>query len=191
MSQQDQQKWDKKYQETPKLLQQRDPSCKLQELIKKIKLPALALDVACGAGKNAIYMAKKGLQVDALDISKVALQNLEAQKYSNIHTQLIDLDEYTPPKEQYDIIVKTNFLDRQLIPKLTTALKSKGYFYIETYMQDKINEKPPSNPEFLLQKEELKSFFGTGFRLIEYDEFENEPEELYRMKKQSIIVKKL
>ncbi|MGB5917628.1 MAG: tellurium resistance protein TehB, partial [Arcobacter sp.] len=85
----------------------------------------------------------------------------------------------------------TNFLDRKLIPKLANALKKDGILFIETYMHDKINEKPPSNPDFLLQKDELKSFFDDQFEILDYDEFENEDYELYRMKKQSIEVKKL
>ena len=54
-----------------------------------------------------------------------------------------------------------------------------------------INEKPSSNPDFLLKKDELKTFFDDAFEVLDYDEFLNEENELYRMKKQSIAIRKL
>lgn len=85
----------------------------------------------------------------------------------------------------------TNFLDRNIIPKLSNALKTDGILFIETYMEDEINEKPSSNPDFLLKKEELKTFFDDSFKLLDYEEFLNEECEIYRMKKQFIAVQKL
>ena len=66
-----------------------------------------------------------------------------------------------------------------------------GILFIETYMHDIINEKPSSNPDFLLKKDELKTFFDDAFEVLDYDEFLNEENELYRMKKQSIAIRKL
>jgi hypothetical protein len=85
----------------------------------------------------------------------------------------------------------TNFLDRNIILPLANALKKDGILFIETYMEDEENEKPNSNPDFLLKKGELKTFFDNYYKILEYDEFFNETYELYRMKIQSIIVKKL
>ena len=85
----------------------------------------------------------------------------------------------------------TNFLDRKLIPYLSKALKEDGILLIETYMDHKINEKESSNPDFLLKVGELKSFFDDSFEIVEYDEFLNGNDELYKMMKQSIVVKKL
>ncbi len=182
-------KWDKKYQNTPSLLEKREPSKKLINLLTKVK-GKKALDVASGAGRNSIYLASKGFDVEAIDISQVALNELDKKGFSNITCKLVDLDEYEVSKNTYDLIIMTNFLDRKLIPKLASALKTDGILFIETYMHDEINEKPSSNPDFLLQKGELKSFFSDEFEILDYDEFENEAYELYRMKKQSIEVKK-
>ncbi len=52
----------------------------------------------------------------------------------------------------------TNFLDRKIISSLKNALKKDGILFIETYMEDKENEKLDSNPDFLLKKGELKVF---------------------------------
>ena len=99
--------------------------------------------------------------------------------------------EYEVPENSYDFIVMTNFLDRNIIVKLSNALKNDGILFIETYMHDIINEKPSSNPDFLLKKDELKTFFDDAFEVLDYDEFLNEENELYRMKKQSIAIRKL
>lgn len=120
--------------------------------------------MASGAGRNSIYLASKGFDVEAIDISQVALNELDKKGFSNITCKLVDLDEYEVSKNTYDLIIMTNFLDRNLIPKLASALKTDGILFIETYMHDEINEKPSSNPDFLLQKGELKSFLVMNLR---------------------------
>ncbi len=189
MSQKDKLKWDKKYQETTSLLKDREPSENLKKIVEKTK-GKKALDVASGAGRNSIYLANNGFDVEALDISSVALEVLNNKGFKNISCKLVDLDEYEIPKNNYDLIVMTNFLDRNLIPKLSNALKINGVLFIETYMEDELNEKISSNPDFLLKKDELKTFFNDNFELLVYDEFLN-TEELYKMKKQFIAIRKL
>ncbi len=190
MSIKDKEKWDKKYLNTPKLLQARDPSQKMVDFIDNTKSKK-ALDVACGSGRNSIYLASKGFEVDAVDISEVALKTLTDKNIKAINAQYVDLDTYTPQENTYDLIVKCNYLQRDLIDKLKKALKVGGLLIIETYMYHENNTKPNSNPDFLLQKDELKSFFSDDFKILKYEEFDNEPYEIYRMKKQFIAVKKI
>ncbi|MBP7769740.1 MAG: methyltransferase domain-containing protein [Aliarcobacter sp.] len=189
MAQKDEIKWNKKYQEKPTLLEIKEPSFKLIKAIENIK-GKKALDIASGAGRNSIYLASKGFDVEALDISSVALEALNSKGIKNIKCKLVDLDTYEIEKNYYDLIVMTNFLDRNIILKLKEALKKEGVLFIETYTEDEINEKPTSNSGFLLKKEELLTFFDNSFEVLEYDEFLNGAEELYKMKKQSIIVRK-
>jgi len=190
VAQKDKEKWDRKYTEMEGLLERRPPS----ELVSAHAADApgsRALDLACGGGRHSLYLADRGFTVDAVDISTVALAALREQ--ANLeHINLIeaDLDTFVPEGEAYDMIVKTNFLDRGLIGRAKAALKPGGIMVVETYMADEGNEKPDSNPDFLLQKEELKSLFGEGFTVLEYKEFWNEPHEKYRMKKQAIAVRK-
>lgn len=190
MADKDKIKWNKKYKETPKLLEDREPGEKLVDILKHVN-GKKALDIACGAGKNSIYLAKKGFEVDALDISEVALKNLDDKNIQNITTKVIDLEGFIPEENSYDLIVKTNYLDREIIPHLTKALKKDGILFIETYMNHEENEKPPSNKAFLLDKGELKTFFDDKVEILDYDEFFNESYELYKMRKQAIAVKLL
>lgn len=190
MSQKDKEKWDKKYTEMSGLLEKRPPSDMLSAHFATAP-GAKALDLACGGGRHSLFLAEKGFDVDAVDISTVALRYLSDQAGTEqINIIEADLDTFTPGRDTYDLIVKTNFLDRALIARAKNALKSGGIMIVETYMADPGNEKPDSNPDFLLQKDELPSLFGDGFDVLEYREFWNEPYEKYRMKKQGIAVRK-
>jgi len=194
MSQQDQIKWDKKYTESDKLLGFREPSPLLKQFFSSVQ-GTKALDIACGTGRNTLYLAQNGFEVDALDISAVALQELtqHMQKVTDlafIHTQLVDLDSYTPPLSTYDMIIQTNFLDRRLIPLLASALTKGGLLIIETYMIDPNNEKKGSNETYLLKAGELPSYFDEHYEILFYDEFWNQGEN-YRMRKQGIVVKRV
>lgn len=189
MAQKDQLKWNKKYKETPALSEKKSVSKKLQNMITKIKGKD-ALDIACGTGRNSIYLATLNFNVIALDISEVALDVLDQKSYPNITTQHIDLDNFIPSSNSYDLIIMCNFLDRKLIPYLSNALKKDGILIIETFMKHSSNEKKESNTDYLLQKNELKSFFDSGVKILEYDEFDNDSNELFKMRKQSIIVRK-
>lgn len=185
----DKEKWNKKYEETPRLLQQRDASPKLIQALKYVK-GINALEIACGAGRNSIFLASNNFDVLALDISEVALKTLDEKDLKNIKTKVVDLEEYLFEENNYDLIVQTNYLERKIIPSLKKALKKDGVIIIETYMEHEENEKPPSNPDFLLKEGELKEIFS-DFEILEYDEFFNEKYELYKMRKQSIIAKKI
>jgi SAM-dependent methyltransferase len=189
MAQEDQIKWDKKYTDNIKLREKRVVSKKLEKYSDTVDV-GKALDVACGTGRNSIYLAQKGFSVDALDISKVAIEHLNSLDIDNIQAQEVDLDEYDVSLDSYDLILMCNFLDRALIRKLLDGLKVGGILIVETYMHHPMNTKPNLTPEFLLQKEELKSFLKEGFELVDYDEFDNDTGEMYRMRKQSIVIKR-
>lgn len=190
MSLKDKEKWNKKYSEMSGLLAQRPPS-KHVEIFWKHAPGINALDLACGSGRHTCFLAEKGFHVDAVDISAVALDALRSQVNTDkVNIIEADLDTFTPQSETYDLIVKTNFLDRALLERAKTALKPGGIMVVETYMADPANEKPDSNPDFLLRKGELLDLFNEGFDVLKYKEFWNEPHEKYRMRKQAITVRK-
>ena len=184
-------KWDKKYSENSDLLSPREPSMAVVKNYKECS-GNRALDLACGAGRNSLFLEENGFEVDAVDISKLALDTLNGRsKYNKINTILADLDEFDLGEERYDFIVKCNFLDRDLINRAKKALKIGGIMVVETYIEDEENEKKNSNPNFLLKEDELLEIFKSGFEILEYKTFWNESFEKYRMKKASIVVKRL
>ncbi len=190
MAAQDRIKWNRKFTDKPELTQPRPPSAMVAEYYRKAP-GNIALDLACGGGRHTLFLSEKGFYVDAVDISDVALQKLAGRIDPN-QVRLIeaDLDEFVPEPGRYDLIVITNYLDRDLIRRTQKALHSGGLMIVETYMQDSENEKEDANPAYLLQRGELPTLFGEDFEIMAYREFWNEAYELYRMKKAAIAVRK-
>jgi SAM-dependent methyltransferase len=133
-----------------------------------------ALDVAAGEGRNAVFLAQRGFDVEAVDISKEGLskaRNLARVKGVKIKTVLADLDHYPIEKEGYDLITDFYFLDRRLIPRIKKGLKKGGRVVFETYLTEHSNicSEGPRNPKYLLKPNELLTLFK-GFRILFYRE---------------------
>ena len=123
-----------------------------------------ALDIACGMGRNAKLLVTMGFEVDALDISEVAIESLKG--IENINAKVVDFDSYSLKENAYDLIVCTYYLERKLFPQIERALKENGIFIFETFMHDELNEKVPSNKAFLLDKGELEATFSSAYEIL-------------------------
>ncbi len=165
MAQEDKERWDEKYQNNP------IPDKPIELITKYAKLATgtKALDVACGMGRHSRYLASIGFDVDALDISSVAIETL--QDIPHIHPQEVDFDTYTFQKEHYDLIICTFFLKRELFPKITEALKEGGLFIYETFLYHPDNENAPSNRSFLLEEGELEVTFDHEYDIMHLSEY--------------------
>jgi len=123
-----------------------------------------ALDLACGLGGNAKLLAKAGLDVDAWDISPVAIKQLQQEadlQKLNINAQVHDVIEKPPATNSYEVIVVSFFLERDLCEKLMSALKPGGLLFYQTYCQDKVDQTGPQNPDYLLADNELLRLFSS------------------------------
>src|SRR3989338_9479209 len=121
------------------------------------------LDIACGEGRNAIFLAKNGYNVDAIDISDIAIERgKKTAEKDGIKTNFIqaDIENYQIPAETYDLIVNFNYLQRTLIPAIKNGLKKNGVVLFETFTLEQQAIWPPKNPEFLLKPNELLKLFG-------------------------------
>ena len=165
-----QNKWDAIYSNNDKLTEASEVLLKHRHLLPK---KGRALDLACGLGDNALVLAEQGLTVEASDISSVALAKLQQQagrKGLHITTHHCLITPATLPTEHYDIIIVSRFLDRSLSNAIMTALKSKGLLFYQTFTRDKLDKQGPSNPDYLLESNELLTLFAP-LRLIYYQEF--------------------
>ena len=134
--------------------------------------PGRALDIATGMGGNAIFLAERGFQVDAMDISEIGLLKgqIEAEKRGlSINFIQTDLDNTELPRDTYDLVINFNFLKRTLIPKLVAALKAGGTLIFETYLIDQQELGHPKNPAHLLAHNELLQLFRS-IRVLNYRE---------------------
>ena len=123
-----------------------------------------ALDLASGMGANATFLARQGLAVTALDISKVAIDKLNqyaTQQALNIKAcvQKIDLDNFT--ETAFDVIVVSRFLDRRLSNAIIDALKPNGLLFYQTFTKEKTIQTSPNNPDYLLNRNELLTLFSS------------------------------
>lgn len=168
--------WDKKY-ATGEYTSTRRPSKLLLELLPLLP-KGKALDIACGEGRNAIFLAKKGYAVDAADISGVAIERGKKRaKKNKVNVNFIqaDLEKYRIPAETYDLIVNFNYLQRDIISAIKNGLKKGGVVIFETFTLEQQTIGPPKNPDFLLKPNELLKLFE-GMHIFYYREgiFEEE-----------------
>jgi tellurite methyltransferase len=121
----------------------------------------LALDLACGLGRHALYLARLGYTVDTWDVSDVALDHLARAAHDQrlaerIRCRRVDLDAAALPVHHYDLVVDTYFLDRRLFGPIQAALKPGGYLFMETLLS---TPQKPGRPDYYLQSGELRAAF--------------------------------
>lgn len=128
------------------------------------KLPrGRALDVACGAGRNALYLAASGYEVDAVDIAPFALERARAtarERELEINWIEADLDTFVPQKSHYDLVVVARFVNRRLMPRLAGALKPGGALVFEHHFRTDLEVNGPKDPDFRLAPGELRQQFA-------------------------------
>jgi tellurite methyltransferase len=89
--------------------------------------PGVALDLACGPGRNALYLAQRGWRVTGVDSSPVAVELLRA-KNPSIDARVVDLEagEFAVPPDAFDLVLSCYYLQRSLIPLMKSALRPGG-----------------------------------------------------------------
>jgi SAM-dependent methyltransferase len=172
MSRDDQERWDRRYAGA----QGPDgPSHFLAEILSAEAWsipPGRGLDIACGMGRNALFLAARGFEVTALDISAVALAEARRRALARslaVSWQQADLEQIHLPQARYDLIVNLNYLQRSLIPQIHSALTVGGRVIFETYLIDQKEIGDPKNPEYLLAHNELLDLFR-ACRVLYYRE---------------------
>jgi tellurite methyltransferase len=159
----DKERWNKRHVEKP----MRESIEPIVEKYINLANVGKALDLACGIGRNTHYIAEKGFLVDAVDISDYALG--EVKDLATINKIETDLDTYNLEPNKYDLIVNINYLSRRLLPQIKESLKSGGVVIFETFIVAHGDFVQPSNPEYLLRKNELLHSF-IGLDTIYYEE---------------------
>jgi SAM-dependent methyltransferase len=119
-----------------------------------------ALDVACGRGRHALWLASHGYDTLAVDRNRVALDALAAEAERlrlPIQTHVHDLEtgDVSLGQELFDVVIVVRYLHRPLFPSLVSALRPGGVLVYETFTTAHTPCRKPSNPAFLLQPGEL------------------------------------
>jgi SAM-dependent methyltransferase len=113
------------------------------------------LDLAAGQGRHARFFADRGAQVLAIDRDSLALSALSG--VANVETRVLDLEtgRWPLPGERFGAIVVVNYLHRALFAHLRAALSPDGVLLYETFAMGNEAYGRPSNPDFLLCRDEL------------------------------------
>jgi SAM-dependent methyltransferase len=132
------------------------------------------LDLACGHGRHARFLAGRGLRVLGVDRDPDALATLVG--LPGVETRRADLEQGDWPLggERFDAIVVTNYLHRPQFPHLVAALAADGVLIYETFADGNQRFGKPSRPEFLLQPAELLRAFGAALQVVAFEEGEVE-----------------
>ncbi|MCA9770863.1 MAG: methyltransferase domain-containing protein [Myxococcales bacterium] len=141
------------------------------------QLPAgRALDLACGQGRNAIFLAGRGFQVMGVDrdADAVAAMKLRGLKRGlQLQGTVADMEKEPPefeiPGDFYEVIVVVRYLWRPLFALIERGLAPGGWLIYETFTTDQAKLGKPTNPDFLLKPGELKTAFP-GLKVLHYEE---------------------
>ncbi|MBF0369508.1 MAG: methyltransferase domain-containing protein [Magnetococcales bacterium] len=165
----DRDKWNERYRQSTAL-----PGAARVLIENKHLLPpsGLALDLACGLGGNALLLAELGFQVEAWDISDVAVKRLQQESRKQklpVKAQVRNLTMGALPDDHFDIIVVSRFLERGLAPCIIKALRPGGVLFYQTFIRARVGEAGPESPIFRLKENELLHLFD-GLTVLAYRE---------------------
>jgi SAM-dependent methyltransferase len=162
--------WDERYRAEQRLWIP-DPDPALLELADGLS-PGRALDLACGEGRNALALARRGFQVTAVDFSAVALERLEASARElglEVATVRSALREFLAQPPSAELVVLANFhpprAERLAIyARLHAAVAPGGVLFIIGHHRDSLGIVGPPDPDRLLDESEIQEAFA-GWRL--------------------------
>lgn len=171
-------KWNSKYMERIDQLAEPSPNPRLINLSAYLN-GGSALDLACGLGANSLYLARMNYQVQAMDISDVAINYIQEQSskhHLNIQSSVSDLTDLRKLEElngSFDLVVISYYLDQSLFPIMKRLLKENGYFFMETFYQTPFNENQGVSSQYKLLSKELLGEFG-DWNILYFEEHEEE-----------------
>lgn len=162
--------WDERYRAGEQVL--RDPSPLVVQFTQDLK-PGAALDLACGAGRNALYLAERGWMVFAVDGSSVAIEHLKARAAGAnlaLDASVVDLERenFGVPVGAMELVLCCYYLQRNLIPRMKAALRPGGLLILIAHLADP--DQPQGTPTRAFPGE-LRALFHE-WRILNYREGE-------------------
>ena len=161
MSSQDRERWDVRH---ARAAQERaPPSAGTSWLPAAVPGRDLALDLACGTGRNVDALVRLGYRVIAADVSLVALRIVASRfaHHGSVHPVLVDVDRWAFAGTCFDLVVQVNFLARAANRHVLNSIRSGGWLYLDTFAG---TPSPaglgPRDPSHRLEFGELRSRFS-------------------------------
>ncbi len=134
--------------------------------VEKLVSGRTAVDLACGAGRDSIYLAQRGWQVTSIDNKSDTLERCKQLAQTNqvdVDTRLIDLEAEEKPLNHLsaDLVLIMRYLHRPLFPTIDKLIKPKGAIIYSTFMVGSEKYGSPRNPNYLLKPGELAETFAS------------------------------
>jgi SAM-dependent methyltransferase len=129
--------------------------------------PGRALDLACGHGRNALYLAALGWRVTAVDRAAPAIHRLRERAAGlPIDARVADLErgEFSVEANTYDLVCDFFYLQRDLFPAIREGLRTGGIFAGAIHLRQ-----AGHNPAFALDPGELRRQFA-DWKILFYSE---------------------
>ena len=136
MAEGDRRRWDERYAaQGPPPVSAVNPPDLLTRHAKEFPAAGRALDLACGQGFGAVWLARRGLDVRGFDVSAVAIDRArEVARLADVgercHFEVFDLDDGLPPGPPVDVILCHKFRDRRLDGEIIERLAPGGLLAI-------------------------------------------------------------
>lgn len=159
-----------------------EPNTYLQAQARHLPSSGRTLCVADGEGRNSVWLARQGLQVDAFDIAEVGVskaRKLAAQAGVQVHYDVADCESWPWPAEHYDVVaaIFIQFADpdmrTRLFANIIKTLKPGGLLILQGYSPRQIEYKTggPPQVENLYTEDLLRASFA-GLTTIELRMYE-------------------
>lgn len=154
--------WDERYRSEASISA---PTPLLFEVASKLET-GRALDLACGTGRNAIWLAEQGWNVTAVDGSSVAIEALR-RRAPSVDARVADLEkhEFEIGQNSWDLIADCFYLQRDLFEPIKRALAPSGVAVIIVHLADEAHP----NSRFSVEPGELVSYFADCEILQSYE----------------------
>ena len=125
-----------------------------------------ALDLGCGGGRDAVFLAKNRINVVAIDqearVLKRAKQLAAAEKAS-VKFKCCNLSQENciPEEQKFDLILGVRFLNREILPTLKDKLNRNGFLVWQTFCGDFSKFESPKSEKAILNQHELAEVFAS------------------------------
>ena len=166
--------WEEKYQ-VRTLEDIPQPAAFLHGHARLLPPSGTALDIAMGAGQNAVFLASRGLRVTGVDRSRAAVAmalDHARDRGAALDAVAADMLAWPFPENHFDVIIDFYFLERGLVPRIKSGLKKGCVLFFETYTIAQQRFGGPHNPDFLLKPNELLESFLDLFVLFYHERVE-------------------
>lgn len=127
------------------------------------------LDIGCGGGRDAIYLAKNRMNVIAIDHEPKVLKRSKALANlsgANLKFKCCDIKKAAClPEQKFDLITVVRFLNRDIYEYIKEFTRPGGFVLFQTFTKGVEAFESPKNPNFILKTDELAQVFA-GYNII-------------------------